>query len=350
MLTAPGRSILFLVSAAVVSGGLAYPHDARAADAEEAAIQRGLELRRQKKDREALEEFQKAYSIGKSARALAQKGLAEEALGRWVDAEEHIAQALSDTSQPWIRKNSLVLRGALDEVERHLGSLEIMGPDGAEVHANGQVLGTLPFSKPARVPIGTLNVEVRKKGFLPTTRPVSIAAGSLTRESVDLAAAPPQPPAVDPAPIQLAATPPARTAPVAGGRDEGPARPEDTGGHWRRGLAVGSAVGALLAAGGGAVALFIRSQKLDDINKYQCNLRGDTVNPPDQNDIPRCLDAANSYSTMGVATIVSFSVAGALAITSGVLFMTAPSRASAGGALACAPMAPLAGALCQMRF
>ena len=49
--------------------------------AAEAAISKGIELRRQGRDRDALTEFQKAVGLHKTPRAVAQVALAEQALG-----------------------------------------------------------------------------------------------------------------------------------------------------------------------------------------------------------------------------------------------------------------------------
>ena len=93
---------------------------------------------------------------------------------------------MASKTDPWIRKNLSTLNGAVDVIRKHLGSLDVIGPAGAELLIDGRAAGTLPLAKPARVPIGSLTIEVKKDGFFPATRPVSIAAGELTRESVDL--------------------------------------------------------------------------------------------------------------------------------------------------------------------
>jgi len=54
---------------------------AQGTDPADAAIRRGVDLRRQGQDDQALQEFKKAYELSPSPRALAQIGLAEQALG-----------------------------------------------------------------------------------------------------------------------------------------------------------------------------------------------------------------------------------------------------------------------------
>ena len=153
-----------LSAAALSSPARADSHDDAEADA---AIKRGVELRRHAKDQDALEEFRKAYALVKSPRALAQVGLAEQALGRWVDAENDLAEAMASKSDPWIRKNLSTLNGAVDVIRKHLGSLDVIGPAGAELLIDGHSAGTLPLAKPARVPIGSLTIEVQEGRLLP---------------------------------------------------------------------------------------------------------------------------------------------------------------------------------------
>src|SRR4051812_13274321 len=97
----------------------------RVADAQnsaaEAHIRRGLELREQNNDEQALIEFQQAFAAGNSARAQAQMGMAEQALGRWLDAEEHLRAALASTTDRWIAHNRAGLQQAYDVIASHVG-------------------------------------------------------------------------------------------------------------------------------------------------------------------------------------------------------------------------------------
>ena len=347
-----------LSAAALSSPARADSHDDAEADA---AIKRGVELRRHAKDQDALEEFRKAYALVKSARALAQIGLAEQALGRWVDAENDLAEAMASKSDPWIRKNLSTLNGAVDVIRKHLGSLDVIGPAGAELLIDGRVAGTLPLAKPARVPIGSLTIEVKKDGFFPATRPVSIAAGELTRESVDL----------QPQPVAPAVRTPPVVTPAEGGATPGPLpgipghtepvsthpydQPEHAGGAQRT-LAWVAAGGALAGVGVGIGALLLHNSKLDDANHVPCNIMSDgTVSPPNAADGPRCQNLANSADQAKVGSIIAFSAAGALAITSAILFVTTTSSSSSSSShssstLVCAPSLFTASASCQLRF
>src|SRR5436190_8859003 len=79
-------------------------------DDPDALIQQGLDLRREHRDDEALAVFRRSHELRPSARALAQIALAEQATGRWVDAREHLTEALA-MDDPWIAER----RGPLGE-------------------------------------------------------------------------------------------------------------------------------------------------------------------------------------------------------------------------------------------
>lgn len=57
-------------------------------------IHHGVELRRHGDDSGALLEFRRAYEAGHSPRAAAQMGWAEQALGRWLEADAHLREAM----------------------------------------------------------------------------------------------------------------------------------------------------------------------------------------------------------------------------------------------------------------
>jgi hypothetical protein len=89
------------------------------ADAADDAIKRGVELRRERKDAEALEQFQLAQSVRSSPRGLAQVALAEQALGRWSDAERDLQGALQVKNDAWIEAHRSILEQALAAVQEH---------------------------------------------------------------------------------------------------------------------------------------------------------------------------------------------------------------------------------------
>src|SRR5262249_18802318 len=146
-------------------------------------------------------------------RTLAQIGLAEQALGRWVIAETHVARALEATADPWIAKHRTALDGALAIIRQHLGSLEVVADvSGAEILVDGRAVGTLPLRAPLRLVAGSATLEVRAAGYQPVVRPLLIPAGGLARESVELTprALATAPPVAAPAPEKISTPMPLR--------------------------------------------------------------------------------------------------------------------------------------------
>jgi hypothetical protein len=288
---------------------------ARAQDAE-ALIAKGIELREQKKDEEALGLFKQAYAKTPTPRARAQIALAEQALGLWVAAESDLVAALGAEGDAWISKNRIALEGALATIRRHVGSLEVRGVAEGDVYLDGVRLGSGPG--PYRVEAGKRTLEVRAKGFHSTTRAVEIPANGAARETVTLVAA---------------ASDDAKAAPPSGDGRAAPNPKEketsDDPGKGQRLLGwafVGT--GAALAVTG-VVGLLIRKGIVDDYNT-QCPGLG-VAQPAD------CGEKADSASTWLTVSIVMLVAGGAVGLGGGALVLTAPSSGSQ-TAIACGPL------------
>src|SRR5687767_1790391 len=142
-----------------LAGGLAR-HALAADPAEvEELIRKGNELRRQKRDPVALPYFRQAYDLDRSPRTSAQLGLVEYALGYWLAAEEHLAEALSSPGHPWLVQHLPLIRETLDKARENIVDLEVIGsPPGAEVLINGRTVATPPLTKPVRLVAGPVQV------------------------------------------------------------------------------------------------------------------------------------------------------------------------------------------------
>jgi tetratricopeptide (TPR) repeat protein len=174
---------LALMSICVSSGAAAAA--ARGADADK-LIQEGVELRRSGDDVTALERFQQALELTPSPRALAQVGLAEQALGRWTQAYEHLHKALDAKGDLWTNKHRAALVEALDHVSDHVGKVEILGGSpGAEVRFDGSPRGTLPVVEPILVPTGKVTIDIVSPGFVSVQRITVVHARESVRESFD---------------------------------------------------------------------------------------------------------------------------------------------------------------------
>jgi hypothetical protein len=182
-----------------------------AAENVDSLVKTGIELRRVGRDREALEQFEKAAQIQGSPRLTAQIGTAEQALGLWVKAEAHIKEALAEAHDLWIQKNRPARQEALKVVQDHIGDVDVWGePAGAEVLFEERVVGTLPLPHAAHLAEGDVVLRVRAKGYADVTRTIKVQGGNYSREHVELrpiavAAAPPP---VVTAPLQPVAPPP----------------------------------------------------------------------------------------------------------------------------------------------
>ncbi len=310
-------------TAVVLALVIAWSSPALAVTPEEEAdalIARGIELREQHKDDEALALFKSALAKSPTPRARAQVALAEQALGLWVLAETDLAVALSSPSDPWIAKNQAALEGAIAIVRRHLGSLDVRGQEGAEVVLDGVPLATLPLREPLRVEAGRRTLEVRAKGFYSVARTLEVPAGGIARESVTLVVAPPD------------ADPNGRL----GDRtviDPDPGRTQRLLG-WTL-VGTGGALGIT-----GTVAILVRKGIVDD---YNTSCPGIGAAQPATCD--EKIDSARTWLTVSIVTFV----AGGIFLVGGLtLAATAPRAPTPTTAFGCAPS--VGGVMCGGRF
>jgi hypothetical protein len=150
-------------------------------------LQRGVELRKQGRDAEALEEFRAAYKNDKSLRIRAQIAVAEQALGHWLEAERGLVLVLAATDDPWIDERRKALEEALDRVRSHLGWLIAeSNVGGAELRVDGVKVALLPTAEPVRIVAGTHTLEVTAEGTTPVRRTVDVRGNGRLREAFEL--------------------------------------------------------------------------------------------------------------------------------------------------------------------
>jgi len=329
------------------------------ADAER-LIRHGIELRRAHDEQAAVREFQKAYDLGRTPRAAGQLGLAEQALGRWEDAEQHVREALEADADPWVVRNRDALSGAMGVIQGHVGRVEVVGdPPGAEVLVNGRVAGTLPLAQPVSVSAGEIDVELRAAGFQSAQRTLTIVAGQYQRIVLRLAkevVAPvgavdhPPLPSAAPSPEPEAARPAAFVSQPARAQDQGPSTVR-TAVKWS---AAGLAVGSLAV---GITFTLIERQNVAAFDSYKnCqNSNGTAVVWGTTIAMPLCQPALDDYLLDTKLAIGGYIGAGVFAATWLILQLTEPSPATRTGesALAtplCAPSSGQAGVACAWRF
>jgi hypothetical protein len=184
MSSAGQRVRLGLVATVVVA--LVAPRLVAAEDLD-SLVRTGVQLRHQGRDREALETFQRAAAIKRQPRVVAQIGLAEQALGLWPAAAEHVEEALAAAGDDWIGKNRRSLEQTFEVIKAQVGRVEVWGsPPDAEVLVDGRRLGRLADSKSAWVGAEPAQLTVRAPGFAELVRTVQVRAGEFKREHVEL--------------------------------------------------------------------------------------------------------------------------------------------------------------------
>ncbi len=263
--------------------------DPRPASADvNAAVKRGIELRREGKDEEALEVFRDALAHAPTSnRIRVQLATALQALGRWQEAQRYLREAIQHREDPYIARHYAELSQALDYVSDRLGTIEIRGtPPGADVFLSGRHIGALPL-EPQVVPTGSYVLEVRLDGYYPAVRALTVSARGFHRERLELL------------PLAVAAAPsplPARAA--APSHDTRASTPSN---RWVWALAGTGAASGVAAI----VALILRERYASRWNSDDClagqRTRGDN-----------CASDLDHGRTAGQVAIVSATAAGAL--------------------------------------
>jgi tetratricopeptide (TPR) repeat protein len=347
---------------------LSVPCSALAAEGEADLIQQGIALRKAGKDREARELFRRAYDSGHSPKSAAQLGLAEQALGRWEDAEGHVAEALRAPHDPWIAKYRSQLESSLALIRENVARLEIAGqPAGAEVSVNGRSVGRLPLPDAVSVSAGDVVVELRAPGYRKEVRNISIAGaryqrlyfvlvreGAPARPGGDLAVA---------GAGTLDGTD--QGADVGGGEppdsgdataDDGKPKSTDAEPPSARRVAkwtVASVGVAALAVGITASVLhYTNAKSFDAANGGNCYDQNGRAVDAMKVEVPDCQPYLNAYRTARKWEIAGYATAGAMAIAFAILHFTEPATADDGkvASLSCAPWPGLVGGSCRLEF
>jgi hypothetical protein len=330
------------------------PRAAVAQDDAEKLIRHGIELRKAHDDEGAARAFQQAYDQVHTPRAAGQLGLAEQALGRWEDAERHVGEALRTTGDPWVAKNRATLDEALGMIQAHLGRVEIIGdPEGAEVSVNGRSVGKLPLAEAVRVSAGEVDVELHAPGYVMTQRTLTIVGGQyqrlvlhLAKEAVAQSAAQ-EPKVTGTDGTQAGAGP----APAVAGAPQQPEAPSQLRTVLKWSAAGAAGVGLAV----GVIAVIAHGNNISAFDAHPlCEDNDGTAVHKDGSAAPECQGALNAYRADVTWEIVGFAAAGAFAATWLVLQLTeGASPAGAEHAFAapiCAPSLSGIGVGCAVRF
>ena len=340
-------ALALVVSAALWSAG-----PARAASSVvevESLIRHGVELRRQGQDERALPLFQQAYELARNPRTAAQLGLCELSTGYWIDAEQHLAEALVSAEHPWVAKNRQQLAASLERARANIGELTVTGtPVGAEVRVNGKVAGQLPLGKLLRLARGPVDVEVRAPGYVATNRSLVIGDRSQTLEvalsperktPVAQVSALPEPTG----PPEISTSPPA--AHLEGGAP-------DRRGHALRWAAIGTGGVAVAALIFGGIETMRWQSGVKDYNNHQTNGAPDCQTIATDRGGSDCLRIFNQYTSAKRLAVIGYVGGGALTLaTVGlVMFSSQHSTEAERVGLACAPTLVGNGVSCRISF
>jgi hypothetical protein len=180
-------------------------------------LKRGVRLLSHDKDKEALEEFRAAYALSHSPKAAVQVGLGESSLKLWLDAEQHLSEALRAEDDDWVRQSRTVIEKQLAVVREHLGWLVVTGTPNTEVSIDGTPIGKLPLpSSRIRRAEGPVAVEGRFQGHPTILKNIEVQGGADRTVRLEFAVAPTAPPArtvsVPTLAPQPLAAPPARVS------------------------------------------------------------------------------------------------------------------------------------------
>ncbi len=334
-----------LVLGALLSLGYASAAQAQTVDPE-AEHQRGIALRNEHRDAEALEVFRGLYERTGEVRALSRMALAEGALARWAEAEVHLQRALA-SSDAWVAQNRASLEVALATVRQHLGSLTVIANvPGAEVFIGGQRVAVTPFEHPLRVPAGTVDLELRAAGRSTARRTVTVRPGvEVTALDVELSPTPSEPLLTAELPPVIDLSPPVEVTPVVDPqvrRDRAERRAT-----WETLATTGFVLGGagLLT---GVIALGIRESAVSTFNGNGCELVSE--GPLVLTSAGR--DCSAQYNRGEAATAISLTgfIAGAVFAAAGSVAWYVSTRSAPLHALSCAPSLGNAGVVCGGRF
>lgn len=152
-------------------------------------LRRGVELRVAGDDAGALLLFEQARQLAPElGRVRGQIGLAQHALGRWVDAEGSLELALR-SDDPWVARHRAELAGSLEVAGAHVGTLVVTADEGVEVSVDdSESWAFVPID--VRVAEGPHVVRARRAGHLDATREVEVVGGQRAEIAVSLAPVP----------------------------------------------------------------------------------------------------------------------------------------------------------------
>ncbi len=155
---------------------------------------RGMALNQASRHAEALAAFDAAFQRCGGARAQVRGAITLMALGRWVEADRRMREALARDGDAWVRANRASVEQQRAVVARHVGRVVVeAGAEGGaagdvrgEVTVNGTAAGALPMREGVVVEAGEVVVAVTAAGYERAERRERVEAGAEARVRVTL--------------------------------------------------------------------------------------------------------------------------------------------------------------------
>lgn len=330
-----------------------------AAAESEAMEARGMALNQASRHAEALAEFDAAFQRCGGARAQVRGAITLMALGRWVEADRRMREALARDGDAWVRANRASVEQQRAVVARHVGRVVVEASaegDGAggvrgEVTVNGAAAGALPMREGVVVEAGEVAVAVTAAGYERAERRERVDAGAEARVRMTLRPVRAQAGAAGVAAAGVQVRQEAGPQASAGRRvmDAGAAGGEARGGGSttvRRVLAWTSVGLAVVGAGVGAWAT---AERLGERQRYDDACPNLMFAASRESECNR-LFADWERNDSAAPQVAGFVAAGVFAVAATVLFATMPGEAPARRAVACGGGPGTIGVGCEARF
>jgi hypothetical protein len=264
---------------------------------------RGVELYKEGSYDAALAEFNKAYEIAPNYRVLYNLAQVQRERHDYVAALRLFQQYLDQGGAEVTAERKDQVAKEITALKARVAEVQVKADiEGGELWVDGTLIGVLPLGEPLLVSAGVRQVELRKPGFITSSKSLSIAGGEDVK--VDFVMRPDNTNQLGPAPAAVLHDEPEPVAPVVTKRSKVP--------MWV----------SLTAAGiftGGAVTFGVLTKKSDDkLDQELANIPGDAA---------AIESARDELKTNALLTDV---FAGAAIVSTGLFVYFAVSGASSG--------------------
>lgn len=310
-------------------------------------FKQGAQLFDERRFADALDQFERSYSLFAHYSTLFNIGQVRVALGHPVQAVEAFEKFLAQGGAAIPPEQRQQVEAELKAQQQRIGDIKVaVSPNGAEIRVDGDRVGKAPMSSAVRVAAGHHRVEAMLEGYRTEQREVEVAGLGHVELQLRLESLTPVAPVVAtatpvaaPAPVQAAPATPAPTVVPTAAPTPAAAAPAQPIVAPPQEKATSSSTGTAqrvfgyLAMAGGLVAGGVGTAfAIDGQNKHNTALDQWYAGQKDQARITE--DDSVKEKTKGFVVI---GAGGALALTGAILLITAPSSPPRQGRVQFAP-------------